>query len=237
MKRVARLVLKRGFTLVELQVALLLVAMIAVLLVGALQLSASTWNKVTERQDTVEQRYLIAQFLRRHIANARFDRVRTGEGAVISSFLGDRQQLHFVAPFPLYRNSGDLYWWTLKLVEEEQNTSLVLEYLPFNAQQTVDTLADGSIEIRDAVENTLYGMEPVQLVVSETVEVLQLDYFYREDDEPATWVDIWEGGSETPLVVRLRLAELAPDQELLWWPELVVSPRFANQQLFDAEAR
>ncbi len=231
MKRSHRSVSAPGFTLVELQVALLLVAMISVLLVGTLQLSASTWNKVTERQDVAEQHYLLTSFLRRHLSNARFTRVRTEDGAVITGFLGDQRQVHFIAPFPLYRNSGDLYWWSLKLLTDEKNT-LVLDYMPYNAQQTVELLKDGSLEIKAAVENSEPLAPPARLLLSENIEVLEFDYFYRDIDDREDWVDEWEGGDEVPLVIRLRLAELTPDNELAWWPELSVSPRFANQQLF-----
>ena len=238
----------RGFTLVELQVALLIIALMSVLMVGALRLASRTWSAVTERQDTAEHRYLITQLLRRHLANARFFRISTDAGLSGMSFFGDRHQVHFVAPFPSFHNDGELYWWTLmqRWNDQQQRTELVMGYFLFDATQPVTLEPDGSLFVED--------IEPSVLVIADDITDLELRYFIRDKDGLEAWVDEWELGAETPLVIGLSVRESvagdggdsgnnsdsrdihSDDLESILLPEILVSPRFSSQELFSTDS-
>lgn len=123
-----------GFTLVELQIALLIVAVMAALMSGALRLSSKTWASVHQQQDQVEHRYFLAQYLRRHLSNARFMRVTTADEGTVIGFFGNGETINFVAPWPAFHNDGELYWWNLALQwdEERRQYDLLASYFPYD---------------------------------------------------------------------------------------------------------
>lgn len=226
-----------GFTLVELQVALLLVSLIAVLMIGALRVSTQTWDKVTAKQDIAEHRLLVANLLRKQLGNMRFFRVRIESGELISSFMGDGESLHFVAPYPSFRNDGTLYWWTLKTVwnDETQHYQLVMDYLPYLAGEMINLDEEGAPYYEDPQQRD--DREPLDLTVSRLViadDLLlgDLAYYSRDSQGVEGWEEEWENSTQAPLVVQLKLTEVDADGNEFELPEMAIAPRFASQQLY-----
>lgn len=250
-----------GFTLVELQIALLIVAIMAALMSGALRLSSKTWASVNQQRDQVEHRYLLAQYLRRHLSGARFNQVNTEEHGSVTGFFGDREQITFVAAYPAFHNDGELYWWNFRLArdEDQDQYNLVARYFPYadgsqknrysdsdeggawdedgsNESQTLET--DG-FEAENALlkfdqDGSLYfeDIEPAEIVIALDVAELEFEYFYRDQEGVQKWVDEWQPGNITPLVIRMSLATaVEPDRVYLPLPEILITPRFADQKL------
>ncbi|WP_461519371.1 PulJ/GspJ family protein [Porticoccus sp.] len=231
-----------GFTLVELQVALLLVSLIAVLMIGALRVSTQTWDKVTKKQDIAEHRLLIVNLLRKQLGNMRFFRVRTDDGELISSFMGNSESLHFVAPFPSFRNDGALYWWSLKTVwnDEVEHHQLVLDYRPYLASETVYFDEDGAPYYDDQAfreDRELKDVEISRLVVADDFLLSELTYYTRDSQGVEGWEEEWENSTQTPLVVQFVLTEVDADGNENDLPDIAVAPRFASQQLYAEELR
>jgi len=151
----------RGFTLVELQIAIVIMAMISLLLLGALRLTSQTWSKVSARQDTAEQQFQLSQLLRRHLSGARFFKIRLSSGETVDSFIGGRDYLHYVAPFPRFINDGKLFWWTLKIAwdENHQREVLLLDYQDFNSSTPITWDGDSSLVVEGQVSQRLV-LEP-----------------------------------------------------------------------------
>ena len=254
----------RGFTLVELQIALLIVAVMAALMAGALRLSSKTWTTVNNQQDEVEHRYFLAQSLRRHLSNARFMRVTTEDHGSVTGFFGNEETINFVAPWPAFHNDGEFYWWNLALEwnEDWQQYDLVARYFPYDdgsrnnrsddepedeeeeseenirrptpfidpfAEQTLLKLEDGRLHLEE--------VEPSTLVVARDVKELAFEYFYRDEEGVQKWVEDWEPGNITPLVIRVKLSvsaagtESSGDKFYAPLSEILVTPRFADQKL------
>lgn len=233
-----------GFTLLELQIALLLLAMITVLMVGALRLATQTWNKVTVKQDVAEHRFLVAQTLRRLLNSMRFVRVRTTEGQLMSSFLANQTEIHFVAPFPTFRNDNVLYWWTLTTdTDPEENfPRLVIDYLPFSQEQLLDIQLDGSLVLVNQIETEEGTIdepeegEPQELVLADRFLLMEAQFYIRDDQGVEEWLDEWEPSTQAPLVVRLLIAEVDKEGSETMLPEIAVAPRFSDQRLYNTEA-
>ena len=216
-----------GFTLVELQIALLIVALMAALISGALRLSSKTWAKVSERQDLVEQRYLLAQYLRRHLSDARFERVATQEFGSVTGFFGNEDQISFIAPYPAFHQDGELYWWTLRLEAsgEIDEYNLVADYFRAMEDELVEFDNDERIFIED--------VEVEQILISENVSDLSFEYFYEDEDGEQEWISEWEAGALAPLLIKINIT-LIEKTEVIGYstlPEIVISPRFADQKL------
>lgn len=226
-----------GFTLVELQVALLLVSLIAVLMIGALRVSTQTWDKVTAKQDVAEHRLLVANLLRKQLGNMRFFRVRTDDSELISTFMGNERSVHFVAPFPTFRNDGSLYWWSLKTIwnDETEHYQLVMDYLPYLPGETVFLDDEGAPYYDDQEFREDREPEDLQvsrLIISDDVVLGELRYYSRDQQGVEGWEDEWENSTRTPLVVQLQLTEVDGEGNEFELPEIAIAPRFASQELF-----
>ena len=240
----------RGFTLVELQIALLIVAAMAALMAGALRLSSKTWTTVNNQQDGVEHRYFLAQYLRRHLSNARFMRVTTEDHGSVTSFFGNEETVNFVAPWPAFHNDGELFWWSIGMEEDEETrqNNLVASYFPYTtgalASFSSDSriLAESNTEALKFDKNGAIYLEEVerkQIAVAEGIEKFELAYFYRDEEGIQKWVKEWEVGSLTPLVIQIKVVLYSGAKEPgstdnrsgLALPEIVIQPRFADQKL------
>jgi type II secretory pathway pseudopilin PulG len=214
-----------GFTLVELQIAMLIMTLIALLMAGALRATVQAWEKSTEHQDVAEHRFLVDQFLRRHLATMRFARFQYGDTGAMISFMGSNDAVHFVATYPGFESDGALYWWTLKneWLDELERERLVLEYLPFVQGELVEYDPRSGVSIKDVV--------PVQLVLDDSIRLAAADYYVDDDTGLDGWLEEWEPGARIPQVVRLQLVEVDSRGEEIALPEIAIAPRFSLQQL------
>jgi len=220
----------RGFTLVELQIAIVIMAMISLLLLGALRLTSQTWRKVSARQDAAEQQFMLSQLLRRHLSNARFFKVRLSSGETVDSFMGGQDYLHYVAPFPRFMSDAELYWWTLKIAwdESHQQEVLLLDYQPFNS--SVSVTWDGGATI------FIEGQQSQRLVLESSIDHLTLAYYGDISGGTAssgeeTWHEEWPAGDlSVSAVPQLLSVKVARDETEVFqrWPEIVLGLSYAS---------
>ena len=226
----------RGFTLVELQIAIVIMAMISLLLLGALRLTSQTWSKVSARQDGAEQQFQLSQLLRRHLSGARFFKIRLSSGETVDSFIGGRDYLHYVAPFPRFINDGKLFWWTLKIAwdENHQQEVLVLDYQDFDSSTPITWDGDASLRVDDRVSQ--------RLVLEPNIDQLNLAYYGNDSGGESgnnsggvngreEWHEEWLAGdvsdAAVPYLLRVKLQREASDVYQLW-PEIVLGLRYAS---------
>ena len=234
MSRCHRAGKSRGFSLVELQIAIVIMAMISLLLLGALRLTSQTWRSVTARQDAAEKQFLLSQVLRRHLSAAHFEKIKLSTGERVDSFLGGRDYLHYVAPFPRFFNDGELYWWTLKITwdDDYQQQVLVLDYQVFDPALELSWDGDSSITSEGGVSQ--------RLVLAAHIDTLTLAYFGASDGEEAQWRDTWLAeqlsAPAVPQLLRLQMVPLESDVYQVW-PDMVLALSHAVDALgSDAEA-
>jgi len=229
----SKLTISRGFTLVELQVALLLVSLMTVLMAAALRISAQTWGKVTDYQDIHEHRFLVSQFVRRHLNNMRFISMTTDEGNTIIGFFGSKEKLTFTAPFPTFENNGALYWWTLHTIwnPQDERYQLVMDYKPYIPGQLVIVLTTNEIDFKNNVENA-EDEDTKRLVVADNISLEVAEYFGRDDQGDVEWSDEWIALNRSPLIIRLQFIELDKEGVEYQLPEIAVAPRFSDQFLY-----
>ena len=229
----------KGFTLVEFQVALLLLALIAVVMVSSLRLGMQTWDKVNTVQDTTERRYLLAQALRRQLTGMRFAKVRTIDSQLIVTFFGSEQSLSFVAPFPTFENDNVLYWWTLSsaMNDETEHYELTLSYIPFSPEEYVEIQPDGTLVVdrldeTDSTGDKVPGPPPGDpLVLARDVILKEAKYLYRDESGRERWLTEWQPQEDAPVVVSLELAEVGAEGEETLLPPILVSSRYVGQWL------
>src|SRR5450631_836984 len=145
----------KGFTLVELVVALLLLALMSAMLYGSLALSANSWDRGEAKAEQSSDMRLTETFLRTLLMAQhplRFHKV--AEQPLY--FQGTHETLAFAATLPA-RAGGGMYYFRLEVVGDRDKQQLTLsrvvpDYaaiaLPSFSDAKTSILADSIAEVR-----------------------------------------------------------------------------------------
>src|SRR3954447_13868791 len=115
---------QRGFTLLELMLALMLMGMISAVLYGSLSFAARTWDRGEEKVSRTSEMRLTEEFLRRTLGNAFPPRDLNNPETQIA-FTGAEDWVAFPALLP-DRMGGELLYFKLALTGGGQDSRLVL---------------------------------------------------------------------------------------------------------------
>ena len=202
---------ERGFTLIEVLIALTLLSLLMLALTGAMRAMGQTSEGV-ERRIEAEDDYRIAQAFLRDIlaqASARVsDQAAAGGGARAVFFAGQPDALTWIGIMPARHGLGGRHYMRLALEPDASGTHLVLRYAPWNgAPAFADwATAEARILVRD-------------------VQGLHLRY---QHPLSGAWQPSWSPSSDLPPGINLYLPsaiELAVDGPVPAWPPVVVALR------------
>ena len=202
-----------GFTLLEVLVAIVIMAVIMTTAFGALRLGGRSWEAGVTRASDNESFRAVADLLRRQVSQVIDMRWEDGTEKRIA-FAGTSGQLHFVAPAPRqYRRAG-LFEYGLIVQRDGQDTNLLLSFVPFNPDaEAFQTPA------RDQLLRLVGGLQSVSF-----------DYFgnpgtttgrasrARKNTQPPRWHRRWDADAQQyPDLIRIRM-EVNEGQQP--WPDL-----------------
>ena len=202
---------ERGFTLIEVLIALTLLSLLMLALTGAMRAMGQTSERVEQRIEA-EDDYRIAQAFLRDIlgqASARVsDQSAAGGGLRDVFFAGQPDALVWIGIMPARHGLGGRHYMRLALEPDASGTHLVLRYAPWNgAPAFADwATAEARILVRD-------------------VQGLHLRY---QHPLSGAWQPSWSPSSDLPPGINLYLPsaiELAVDGPVPAWPPVVVALR------------
>ena len=202
---------ERGFTLIEVLIALTLLSLLMLALTGAMRAMGQTSEGV-ERRIEAEDDYRIAQAFLRDIlgqASARVsDQSAAGGGLRDVFFAGQPDALVWIGIMPARHGLGGRHYMRLALEPDASGTHLVLRYAPWNgAPAFADwATAEARILVRD-------------------VQGLHLRY---QHPLSGAWQPNWSPAADLPPGINLFLPsaiELAVDGPTPAWPPVVVALR------------
>ena len=197
-----------GFTLVELLIALVLMAGMASILFGSLSLAARSWDGGEAKVLQVSDMRSAQTYLRAQIA-AQYPQRLWKAAELPLLFAGTRDEMRYAAALPARVAEGGVYYFRLAVERSGEKSQLVQE------RAIPDLTASQEPEFRDAERS----------VLAEDIAELAIGYFGRDAnaagaDEP-TWRDRWDDRQRLPLLVRI---DVKPAKGMAW-PTLVVEPR------------
>lgn len=205
MRRRAR---SSGFTLVELTIALVLMAAIAALLYGSLALAARTWDGGEAKSQQVADLRTTQTYLRSQLAAEYPQRMWKITGFPIL-FTGSADEIRYAAPLPTRVAEGGVYYFRVAVVKDGNRSLLVQE------RMIPDVNALELPEFRDADRS----------ILAEGIAEVKIGYFGRAPDAAdivaPTWLDRWDDKQRLPMLVRI---DVKPEKGAAW-PTLVVEPR------------
>jgi general secretion pathway protein J len=197
-----------GFTLLELIIALSLLALMAAVLAGSVSLSARSWDGGETKAVEVAEMRQTQEFLRGQLVALYPQRLRKAVDVPLM-FAGEREEIRYAAALPPRVAEGGVYFFRLSLVRGKDAGELVLERVvpePDAAVLPAFDKAERSILARGITEMRIgyFGRDPNAAVT----------------DEPR-WRDRWEDTQRLPDLVRIEVKT----ERGLPWPTLVVEPR------------
>lgn len=189
---------ERGFTLVEVLIALTLMATLMVGLVAALATFGQTGSRLEERSLASDDARLVQGFLRQSLgaASAR-QHARDGDLAQASWFVGEANQLEWLGLMPARHGVGGLSHLRLRVEGGREHTRLMLDYRPYEGDDAGATAVEYSHQLAEGQ--------------------ISLEFAYRAlgQDE---WQSAWQEASVLPGHVLVRVQD-----DKLVWPELIVN--------------
>lgn len=200
--------LERGFTLLELLVAMTLLGLMLALLFGGLRTGTQVWRAGDQRSDALARIEAVHGFLRRQVG-ALYPMAEPGDAgeAPEIAFEGEAERLRFVGMLPAHFGAGGFQTVEVATDEHDGRRDLRVAWWPYRPGERAPEQIDP-----DSTS-----------VLVEDVDQVEFGYFGTTDQRsPPDWTDRWLERSEPPDLVRLRLSFGAGDAR--YWPELVIHP-------------
>jgi general secretion pathway protein J len=207
----------RGFTLIEMILAITLLAMIMTMVYASLNIGIRAWDAGEARVTTASNWRTVEHFMRRELGQIFPTRWRNSRSASIA-FEGTKTSLRYVTTLNLDASiqngaAGGLQWGTLALGNDG---NLMLN------RQAFDSIATNFDEL---TTSTVSGATPpVRLM--ENVTAFELSYFGSDNDiADPTWRDEWLDSTRLPRLIRLTV-ETSRGRDV---PPLIIAPRLGEE--------
>lgn len=197
---------RRGFTLLELLIAMSLIGLLLGLLYGGFRLGVDSWDKGQTRAERLDEVRLAQDFLRRQLRQSvTVFRNSSDLGGRELYFSGEPERVGWVAPMLQYLDLGGLYYLELDRVGDPDNGQLRLRWHPYSPDDEDDVIDSDEAE---------------QTILLDGVGGLTIDYFGPGElfDDPPEWRQRWDNPQLRPSLVRLQL-----ELDDLDWPPLTVA--------------
>lgn len=201
-----------GFTLLELTIALTLLALLSAVLAGSLRLAGRSTDGGQAKVDEAASMRLTQEFLRTNLEAQHPLRMRKMlEWPLL--FRGTRNELRYAADLPPRVAGGGIWYFRLAVRADESRSPLTLERVIPDLQ--ADELPEFAV--------------PERSVLAEGIAELTLGYFGHAADEAVdvepTWRDHWDDAQQLPMMIRIDVKPATGPA----WPTLYVSPREAPE--------
>lgn len=209
----ARLSGRAGLTLIEVLVAVSLLALLSTGIVTALQMSAGAWRDARERL-TLDRKIANSNRLLHAMFAGMVPVLATpppSAGAPPAPFFhGEPQQMRFISSFSLEAGArGQLQVIELNVQAAENGLRLVLTQSPFRGGISVGRYVVG-VDRSSAEQRLLF--RPVEpradsLIVADQLAAVSFEYLRegRTPREPALWRAAWDDLRQIPAAVRVVL--------------------------------
>ena len=193
---------QHGFTLLEILVAMTLLAMLMGLAVATLRAAVSATRSGERLIERTNETRTVHEFLRRQLSHAMalpFERLEdSGENRM---FVADGENLRFVAPMPGHLSRGGPHVQWLALSSDGKGTVLEFDHAQLNGYDPEDPKA---------------GNERPPVLLLDGMQDARFEYrTLDENGELTDWSDTWEDPQRLPVMVRL-VAEFPADSTRVW---------------------
>ena len=198
--RATRRLTHAGFTLLELTIALTLLALLSGVLFGSLRLAGRSTDSGEAKVEAAASMRLAQDFLRTNVEAQHPLRMRKMlEWPLL--FRGSRNELRYASDLPPRVAGGGIWYYRLAVRTGDARSPLALERV------VPDLAADALPEFANAERS----------VLADGIAELTLGYYGRDPDAltnvAPTWRDHWEDTQQLPLLIRI---DVTPKRGPAW---------------------
>lgn len=204
----------KGFTLIEMLIAMTLLGIMVVLLFSSLNIAAESWNAGEGKIVEVNKKAVVYQFFKRHLTTVRPVLAEPEQDGVVDAnadasiigqvFRGQAQTMRFVAGLPAASTRKGLQLFEIAADSAEPSTIMV-RLSPYQQTEPGD---------------------PEPAVLIEHVKAFGFSYFgKKEESSEAVWQDEWAGADHLPMLIKVRI-EL---EDGSYWPDMVFPLKITGQ--------
>lgn len=194
-----------GFTLVELLIALTLLAMLSLLLFGGLRFGTRSWQRSEADVSATDQIGIAQSFLRRALEAAYPARLLPDTAQAKIDFEGTSQGIRFLTPAPAALSVGGMGRFTL-IADRRENEKVLSMISRFELARENSSSSAMDVRLLGGFDNA------------------EFEYFGSDRPaDPPTWRNSWTDHATLPELVRIRIKFSDGDRRS--WPDLVVAPR------------
>ncbi len=198
-----------GFTLLELLIAISILALMFTLLTGGIRFGVAAWQKGSDIGRHAGEIRTAHRLLRRQIEQLRpvvmQSERRRGRRV---AFVGEPDTLRFIAPPPAQSAPPGIYLIQLAIAPAPDGKRLALFWRRLQPDHA-DFTEDGDLK---------------SVVLGQGLAGGVIDYFGRARGEDVPrWHRRWVGREAVPELIRIRLTY--PDDDDRQWPDLIAAPQ------------
>ena len=204
---------QRGFTLLEILIAMTLLGLLMAMLFGGLRLGTRAWEASDVRSADLARLEAVQGFIRRALTGA-YPLLGTGDGDAKRriAFTGGAEAVAFTALMPAHFGVGGFYTITLAVEDGVDDKRLVFR------RQLYRSGDEGAPPPPPA------GDEETEKTLLDGISKAEFSYFgAAENDERPSWQDDWRDMKSLPELVRLSVTFADGGA----WPDLVIAPRIS----------
>ncbi|MDX1556733.1 MAG: prepilin-type N-terminal cleavage/methylation domain-containing protein [Xanthomonadales bacterium] len=197
----------RGFTLVELLLAITLLSILLGLAYGGFRASTRATDRGQDILQESSRMRLAHQFVHRQlnqILPMSFSNEEDGDLPVV--FEGSSNTIRYVGPMPGYLGFGGPQVQELSIVGTDNGQALVLSHALLQGFEEANMHARAPIMLVDGIESATFMFQGRD-----------------EQGEPASWQSSWDETGILPVAVSLQID--FDEEAHLDWPELIASVR------------
>lgn len=201
----------RGFTLIEMLVAITILGLFVTASMGAVRVGSRSWAAGHEYASSAEEMRATADFLRRQFAQIPPLEFGRGDDRRLR-FRADEKRLLFVAPAPAFSQGAGLVTYLLAVESHDGEDWLALNIAGFDPGSDQFDFSSG----RD------------RIVLGKGFDEIRMSYFGRDTDEdPPYWRPEWRSDAPGyPLAVRISTR---PRLGNPGWPDFVYPLRSGDR--------
>ncbi|KOR30778.1 hypothetical protein TI04_04200 [Achromatium sp. WMS2] len=212
-----------GLTLIELFVALAIMAMVTVMLYGSLRLGNQVWEAVETNSYTIGNLNLARNFIQQTLRQVRSVNWVI-ESNTVNLFAGTSNQLEFVAPIGGFLGMGGLYLLRITLLATPNGNDLVLQRWLLHKDILNGSLPDvpewEQLQQPNNIEvpyDATWGVYGSSMLLAHTNSI-KFNYFGPQaNSQDYAWQDTWQDQNVLPALIKVSLgAEMG-------WPDLVIA--------------
>lgn len=192
----------KGFTLIEVLIAMTLLSIMMVLLFTSLKICADSWEKGESKITDVNEIAVVYNFFQRDLSVAKpLWNDLPAEEEKTFSFQGGTQSLQFVSAFPASAGRSGLQLFSLNLLEEDNERIINVTIVPFVPM----------------TEGAKWHKEEVTLI--KHVSDFTLAYFSSADGvSEGAWTEEWLNKEVLPRLVKINIKL----ENGSYWPEMII---------------